>query len=800
MRSTLFLFFWCILSVALGQNFILKGKVYDEQGLPLPFAIISTADTAYTTNTDNEGKYELSLPAKQEVILEVIYFSQVIKSINVKLEQDQTLDINVSMESIDLDPLEIEREITKREEVSAIKIDNLVPKRVVSIDGDFNRVLATLGPVITASELSSAYAVRGGNYDENLVYVNGVEVYRPFLVGAGQQEGLSFVNPDMVEEVVFYAGGWQPQFGDKLSSVLDIKYKEPEKTEASATVGFLGGSVYVGGASENKKVNYTLGARHKTTTFLLNSLETQGQYKPRFYDVQSYVNVNLGKEDAFDSGESRTKIGVLNFYSNNSYSVIPEERETTFSTQTDFVRLFIAFDGQEKMDYDVYQGAVMLTHQYNKNHKGYFNISYMRTREQEIRDVEGGYRLCDVGVNVLTNEILNECVEERGVGTIYEYARNTLEANIVKGNYESHWHPGGNEDHKITFGASYSQEVINDVLNEYEFKDSSNYVTVTDVRSAVNNMNTSRYAAFLQHGWWLSDNKKLTYGARVGYWNFTEEFIFSPRMQFSWKPEKEDSKDVLYKAAVGIYKQPPFYRELRNFSGEVNPKLKSQSSLHFIVGRDQNVTIWDRSFKFTSEVYYKYLWNVIPYDLDNVQIRYYGDNIATAYAYGLDLRLAGEFVKGEESWFGLSFLSTREDVEGDGRGYIRRPMDQRVTFTFFFQDYIPNHATWKLHMNLVYGTGLPFGPPNDVENRNTFTSPQYRRLDVGFSKIVLFKDKDVEGRKGLESLFFTLEVLNILGTSNTISYTWVEDIQGTNYAVPNTLTARFLNLKLTADF
>ncbi len=788
---------------ASAQNSGIKGMVTDENGEPIAYAFILTKDSTYKTVTGRNGKYALKIPEGKYTIVFSSYTNQP-KTREVTIIKDtwQVLDINLIPEINKADDinLTLDYKDEQRTDISAIKLRQRDLKRSGKVSDDISQIIATLPGVIKNSELTNQYSVRGGSFDENLVYVNGVQVYRPFLTRSGQQEGLSFVNSDLVDDVSFFSGGWAPRYGDKMSSVLAIEYKRPEELEGSLTAGLLGGSMHIGNRSKNKRFSYVLGARQKTTQYLLNTFETQGEYLPRFYDVQAHLAYDLTKYNSnWDSLRGpKSELSFLASYANNRYLIRPTARTTNFGTSDQILSLFIAFDGQELMSYNTTQEALKLSHNFNEKHKAEFYTSAMFTREREFQNLEGGYRLCDIGPATSGN-VFNECEIERGIGTLFEYSRNLLSARILNSGYRGYFDNSDSAKNHWEWGISFANQKVEDKLSEYSFIDSSQYVSITHVLHSAIALNTNRLQGYVQNTRWINDSTRFTFGVRLNYFELNNQLLVSPRIQYSWEPKRTD-KDVVLKASLGVYSQPPFYRELRDFDGQINESLKAQTSIHAILGRDENFTMWDRKFKFTSEIYYKQLYNIVPYDVDNIRLRYYANNNAKGYAYGADFRVAGEFVKGEESWFSLGILSTREDVEGDNRGYLRRPTDQRVTFGVFFQDHLPNNPSLKMNLNLVFGTGLPFGPPAEPEYRSTFSAPAYKRLDVGFSKLITFQDQEIKKSKFLKSIYLALDVLNIIGAQNTISYIWIADVTGAEFAVPNTLSARFVNLKCIVDF
>jgi hypothetical protein len=780
------------------QSATLKGKITDEKGEALYLATISVENENLTTFSNESGYFNLLVPAGKAIIVTIVYKSKIsqIHTFKFKPGEVASLDVKLVPEIYELDAVTIKTDQSKenRREVSLIKIDPKLPKFLPSAFNDFNKILVTLPGVSANSELSSQYSVRGGNFDENLVYVNDIEIYRPQLVKSGQQEGLSFINPDLVSDIEFSAGGWQAKYGDKLSSVLAVKYKTPYRFKGSASLSLLGGSLHLENASKNERVSYVIGARQKSSQYLLNTLQTKGEYKPRFFDIQSYITFDFTKrKDSLDL-EKRTTLGVLSSYARNKYVVTPATRETSFGTFNEVIKLKVDFDGREILEYDTWQVGAKLSHKWNDKRKTDLIFSTLHTVEREDGDVEGAYSLCDIDTDPNSSQF-NQCIFTRGSGTLFDHSRNKLEIDILSLSYRDYFEYKPTS--KFQWGISGSEEIIQDQLSEYSFIDSLGYVTVTDYLNTSIDINSFRSQAYAQHSIEPDSIHSLTYGFRINYWSLNNQILFSPRIQYAWKPNWKD--DILFKAAIGLYQQPPFYRELRNQQGVLNKNLKAQSSIHAILGSDLNFKAWDRDFKFTAEVYGKYLYNVIPYDVDNVRIRYYAQNNAKAYAAGMDFRVNGEFIKNAESWFSLGFLTTRENVEGDGKGFIRRPTDQRINASIFFQDHIPNNPSLKAYVNLVFGSGLPFGPPNSISNRSAFSAPPYRRVDIGFSKLLTLADKEIT-KSTFESLWISFEILNVLGVNNTISYLWITDINRNQYAVPNTLSTRFVNLRLVASF
>ncbi|MBD1396045.1 TonB-dependent receptor [Pontibacter sp. JH31] len=795
-------------SGVLAQQGLVAGTVLDNSRQPLEMATVGVQGSPLGVQTDAQGRYRLQLPANEELVLVVRYLGFKVQEKSIRLQTGQELRVDFVLET---DPQQLRQvnvrgknENDTREQVSVTRLDPTLTKTLPSAFGDFNMILATLPGVTSNNELSSTYAVRGGNYDENLVYVNGIEIYRPFLITAAQQEGLSFVNPDLVSSVEFSSGGWQPKYGDKLSSVLNIQYKRPTSFAGSVTGSLTGGSLHLEETSKNKKVSYLLGLRHKNAQYMLQGLQVDGQYRPNFSDGQAYISFDLGNEP------EQTTLGILGSYARNNFMVKPETRSTTFGTRQAPLRLLVGYEGQENMEYDTYQVGANLSHRVSDQLLTEFILSGVRSLEREFRDIEAAYRLCDV--NTLGRNDMGECLRERGLGSQFDHARNALKALVLAVESRNTWQLSSRST--VLAGAKVSLEQIKDRLYEYGFVDSSDFVRPAYFINSELNLNSQRYNTYLQHTYELDSLKTITYGLRASYWDYNNELTITPRVQYSFITRQ--NPNLSFKAALGLYYQPPFYRELRNVQGELNPKLKAQRSVHAVIGSDYLFNAWDRDFKLTTEVYYKHMTNVIPYDLDNVRLRYYAQNNAKAYAAGFDVRVNGEFIKGAESWLSLGLLTTKEDLLGDStlvynesgeilgktpRGYMSRPTDQLLNLGVYFQDHLPDNPTIRMYLNMVYGSGLPFGPPGRPEFRNSFSGKSYKRVDIGFSKLIAMGDEITARNKvSLESLWIGLEVLNIIDAKNRISYNYVSDVNGLTYAIPNFLTGRRLNLRFIAKF
>jgi hypothetical protein len=771
----------------------IKGRITDEEGNAIELVAVADMATGKGGVSDAKGFFNLKTEAKDSLTIRLRILGFEPLDLPIRLNGTPLMDIGtITMKKSAQMLREVNinsGEINQRNQVSTYSIQSQSVKLLPSAFGDFTKILATLPGVSASNELSNQYAVRGGNFDENLVYVNDMLVYRPQLVRAGQQEGLSFINPDLVEGISFSAGGWQARYGDKLSSVLDIRYKRPTSFKASLTVGLLGGASHVEG--KEGRFTYLMGFRHKRSQYLLNTLETEGEYLPQFSDFQALLAYDFSSQKARKEGKE-TRLEFLSSYARNRYLVLPQSRESTFGTVNQTFRLFIGYLGREEMNYDTYQNGLKLSHRFSKKLKTDWMASYMRATEREYFDVEGGYRLCDVNSNFGTPGF-NECISTIGVGSIYNHARNKFDAEIVGLANRTYWDIS--PKHQIEAGYYVQQEVVNDRFKEYSFLDSSDFVRFIDRVREDNDLQSQRYDTYVQHHVVLTDRLDLNYGLRIGYWSLNRQWLWSPRLQLAYKPEWR--KDFLFKFSAGVYRQPPFFREMRDRSGQINKNLKAQSSAHFILASDYNFKLWGRSFKFLAEGYFKYLWDVVPFDQENIRLRYFAANMARAYAVGSDFRVSGDFIKGAESWFSMGILSTKEDIEGDSIGFVRRPTDQRLNLGIFFQDYIPGQPTLRVYLNLVYSTGLPFGPPNATRFRNFFTAPAYRRVDIGFSKLLSFGEGSWLGRQ-FETVWIGIEVLNLIGAENVISYLWIRDFENRQFAVPNTLSQRFFNLRIIA--
>ena len=793
----------------------IKGKISDVKNIPLPAVNISIIDLKGGITSDNNGFYSISIkPNRSHVVAYsfVGYETEKVRIPMLKKGQEYILNIILKESNTLLDDIIVKDQKSRKNNLSRIKTKHV--EVIPGSSGGIESVLKTLPGVSSANELSSQYSVRGGNFDENLVYVNGIEVYRPFLIHSGQQEGLSFVNSDLVGSILFSAGGFSAKYGDKMSSVLDIKYKQPKKISSSVSMSLLGGSAHLEGISKNRRLSYLLGLRHKSNQYLLNSLDTEAEYRPRFSDLQTFINYKLN---------TNWDISFLSNISSNQYQMIPQDRNTDFGTFNEALRLTIFFEGQELDKYQTYFGALSTKYNPNTKVKLELTASAFQTYEEENFDILGEYWLYQLDNN-LGSDNFGDVAFDRGVGKYINHARNSLDARVLnfshKGNYSE-------KDKNINWGLKFQNEKIDDKISEWTLIDSAGFtlphpydsiglpsnpnqqVLMNELLKTDISISSFRQSGYLEYSQDIN-NLSLNAGTRSSYWSYNEELLVSPRISLAYAPNWE--KDVVFRLASGIYYQSPFYRELRYPSGEVNQNIKSQKSVHYVLGSDYLFYKWGRPFKWITEIYYKKLDDLIPYKVDNVRIQYLAENNSKGYATGIDLKINGEFVSGVESWASLSIMKTEEDIIGDSYidengntvypGYIARPTDQRVNFSLFFQDYIPGNMNYKMHLNMIYGSGLPFGPPKSEKYQDILRIPDYRRVDIGFSAVLKSENKRSRLRfmNILNSAWLSAEVFNLLDINNTVSYLWVSDVGGRQYAVPNYLTRRQVNLKLVLRF
>lgn len=838
------------------QTARLSGTLRDLDGQPAEGVIIQQKDNLTNgTATDTKGKFTIVIPSGKSVTL-------IFKGIGAKpvekiftlydgeqREMDMVYDNNASVGTIN---------IRADREGGMKAIDTKLPTKLPTINPGIESYLLQM-PVNFASELSSSYSVRGGSFDENLVYVNGIQVYRPFLVRAGEQEGLSFPNPDMVSNIKFSAGGFAAKYGDKMSSVLDVQYARPDSTQGSFTIGLLGGSLQLGGRSKNKKFTHNTGFRYKDNSYVFNTLDVRGDYKPRYYDLQTYLTWTPQEYGPLE-------ISFLGNYQNNRYMFTPSDRTTDAGTINEALRLTVFFDGKEITKFETFFGALSARYNPSEMSQLNFTVSAFNTYETEFFDVQGAYSLDELERDLGSDEF-GEVLRNRGVGGFLDHARNTLNATVLNASHRGFVESGHNKN-TFSWGADFQQEFIYDELKEWSLIDSAGYASprppdslgytdpsaqpnqvifLHDKIRAINEVNSNRMSAYVQNEkkWLLDSGTSFTLnaGARANYWTFNEQLVAGPRVSMSYAPmwiaarKSEDGtvdsvrKDLILTAAWGYYWQPPFYREMRGFDGVVNPEIRAQKSIHYILGANYVFHAWNRPFKLNTEVYYKQLQDLIPYEIENVRLRYFATNNSDGYAYGADVMLNGEFIKDVQSWVRMSYLKTEEDLNDDFYylylnddgdtiyngftindvavdsilqvpGYIPRPNDQRFSFSLLFQDEMKKKPWYKVLLSFYFATGVPFGPPSNERYLDVNRTRSYIRADIGFSRdLILEKNRGKNWfNRTFDRGYVALEVFNLLGTNNIINHQWIEDVNGRQYGIPTYLTGRRLNLRMSLSF
>jgi hypothetical protein len=811
------LLFLSMLPVYAQEAGLLTGSVKDSIGDPVEVANVALLGTQTGTMTAADGSFHLEIPAGKSftVVVSCVGYQTLQFAIRLQPGEQQLREITLQR---DIKAIK-EVSVTMRQERASTfrRIDLEDLNYMPTTTGRVEAIIKSQAGVSSSNELSSQYSVRGGNFDENLVYVNDIEVYRPFLVRSGQQEGLSFVNSDLVSSVKFSAGGYDARYGDKMSSALDISYKRPRKLGGSASISLLGATAHLEGATRSQRFTFLAGYRYKTTSYLLNTLETTGDYKPQFSDFQTLLTYHLTR---------KLEVSFLGNYSSNKYNFIPRTRDTEFGTKDLPLNLRIYYEGQEIDRFDTYLGALSFNYRPNEELTLKFTGSGFRTSEQETYDILGQYLINELD-NTLGSETYGDSILNVGVGTLLSHARNYLDAIVVSANHLGDLQL---DNHRLQWGLSYQYQDFLDRINEWELVDSAGYVLpnngeellVGKLKQARNRIAYDQLSGFVQHTWEIGldwTELFLTTGLRATLWNYNRTTMVSPRITLSSQPNWE--RDMMFHLSAGYYYQPPFYKEMRMPDGTVNQDIEPQRSIHLLVGGDYIFSAWDRPFKLTAEAYYKWLDNLIPYKIENVRLSYAGENISSGYARGIDFKLNGEFVHGAESWMTLSLLQTREDVEGDfyyefdGEQYVKvdagefpRPTDQLFTFGLYFQDYFPNNPGYKVHLNAFYGTGLPLSSPNEEQYYTRLRMKPYRRVDIGFSKVIK-RETDMLGPKNplrfFESIWISGEIFNLLGINNEASYLWIRTIsdqQGVpgQFGVPNYLTGRRFNFRLSLNF
>lgn len=785
------LFTLSALPVLAQEKVKLSGRVIDEEQNPVLFAVVKVEGQAAGTTTDLQGRYKLEFHTADTVTISFSMIGYATKTKKLfRPRGDLRLNITMETQSIDMGEVTVKEVRRQMNSTQHINAENL--KRLPSTTGNaVEELVATQAGVSTHNELSSQYNVRGGSFDENSVYINGVEVYRPLLISSGQQEGLSVINSDMVESINFSAGGFDAKYGDKMSSVLDITYKKPKKFEASASASLLGAGLYVGYAKGG--FSMTHGVRYKTNQYMLGSLETKGEYSPRFLDYQTYISWSPNR---------RWSIDFIGNISQNQYDFMPTDRQTNFGTMQDVKSFRVYFDGQEKDLFRTLFGTLSLSHSFTDRTKLSLLASAFTTKERETYDIQGQYWLDETNTT-----------EQLGVGTYMEHARNYLDADVKSLKLAFSHRPQG---HDIQAGLTWKHETIEENSREWEMRDSAGYSIphtgdrldlIYNLRSS-NRISSNRLEMFGQDTWRFTNANggifSLNYGVRLSYWSWNKEWLFSPRVSLGIIPAFNDN--FTFRLATGLYYQSPFYKELRDTvtTGgstrvELNRNIKSQRSFQVVAGGDYKFKMLGRPFKFTTEVYYKALSNLIPYNVDNVKIVYYGGNVGSGYTTGIDFKLFGEFVEGTDSWISFSLMKAQQKVNGRS---FPQATDQRYNLNFFFSDFFPGTTRWKMTLKASVADGLPFGPPHTGLERMAFRAPAYKRVDIGMSYRLLDNEDGRNEKKFvryLRNVWLGVDCFNLFDISNVSSYYWVTDVTNQQYAVPNYLTGRQINARILIE-
>ncbi len=790
---------------AFAQRAVITGVVKDEKGKALEQAVVADEVTGIGTYTNAKGFYSLEISADKNITIVIGYagFEPMRKRINVKAGETRTIDVRLVENITELKEFTKKSE-HKRSEAGSVYLDlskvNFMPSTVGGVEGLIKLAVGS------HNELTSQYSVRGGNYDENLVYVNDFEIYRPFLVRSGQQEGLSFVNTDLVSNVNFSVGGFQAKYGDKMSSVLDVAYKRPTQFAGSFSMSMLGASLHLEGATKNQKLTYLIGARQKSNQYLLQSQPTKGVYNPSFTDLQALVNYQIN---------STWEIEAIGNYARNRFIFYPESQVSSFGVLNQAYQLNVFYTGSEFDQFDSRFGGLSINcHPEGSKFKLKFLASTFQTNEYETYDIYGQYLFGELQTDQSKKDF-GQIKTYLGAGAVHDFARNYLDVSVAdfgfRGSYDA-------KKNFIQFGVTGTATNISDNLHQWQRRDSAGFSQPYDpdklhmvfYQNTSSGFNYSRVHGFIQDNIHLDSANRFnaSAGVRFNYSMLNNELVISPRLQLSYKPIWKN--DMVFKFSTGYYSQPPFYREMRDFTGGVNKDLKAQKSYQAVVGTDYNFRMYNRPFKLTAEGYYKNLWDLDPYIYDNVRVRYTGKNDAIGYIYGGELRLYGDLVKDATSWISIGLLKGEQKITDSGsiagyNKYFPLPSDQRFMLGMYFEDYVPKHKNYKVHINLIYSTGLPVGPSNGHLYQNVLRLPDYKRVDIGFSALLLDGSRKEHPAhsffNNVKSIWASLEVFNLLSIQNTLSYSWIQDwTSQTVYAVPNRLTSRLLNVKVLFNF
>ncbi|MCK5824331.1 MAG: TonB-dependent receptor plug domain-containing protein [Ichthyobacteriaceae bacterium] len=799
--NTLLFIFIFLSNLIYSQNINITGKIVDSNNIGINEATIQIGK--YGSVSDKNGNYILTIPYNKKV---TITFSHIVynvlnKVIYVEANKSSVVEnVVLKRKSNTIDDIVL---IENKDDIKSVKNISAKDVTVISTAGDgITSLLKSLPGVVSNNEMSSQYMVRGGNFDENLIYVNGMEVYKPFLVRSGMQEGLSFVNPHMVENINFYAGGFESKYGDKLSSVLNVDYRKPDEFQLKTEISLLNASATIDLVSDNKKWSSIIGFRYKNISLLSKTQDTETNFKPIYSNFQSIVYYTPNK---------KLNVSLMANFSLNNYNYQPISRTTNFGTLSRPLKLTVYYDGNEQDNFNTTSVSSNIEYKLNKNTKSSLIFSAYQSDETEYYDILAQYRLSDI-----TESITEEDGYLSGIGSQLEHARNEFSATVFNANFfTKHIFDKSN----LEWGVKYSNEKIYDRLNEWEYVDSSgfsipqNNISVQNQHKknldifrntdALNTLQSNRVSAYTQYEYKHEiKNIAISYniGLRVNYWDVNKQTSISPRAIINF--QNLNNTDTYYWVSVGKYSQPPFYAELRDLSGNLNKNVKAQDSWHFVSGMDYEFTSNKRPFKFTGEVYYKHMYNLNPYNVDNIKVQYQANNSGIGYIAGADMRINGEFVPGIESWMSVGIMKAEQKI--DNKNYIPLPTDQRFKFSMFFQDYVPKFPTFKVNLNMTYSTGMPGGGPNYSNPYDySIRLPDYKRLDIGFTKIISDHKHGITSKwlPNIKYVAVSVEALNIADIRNTISYSWARDVYSKQiYAVPNKLTGRFLNLKLQLNY
>ena len=807
-----------------------SGKVIDENENPLSGVSITILGRQTGIISSDSGTYRVKVPAEKAFAL-VFSFSgyrEEQKNFYLNEGEEEQLTVKLDRSGKTLQTVVISDE-KERTETGLVKIN---PKNAITLPSATGGVEGLIKILVGSNnELTSQYSVRGGNYDENLIYINDFEIYRPYLVRNGQQEGLSFINPELAKNINFYNGGFQAKYGDKISSVLDIQYKKPVSFGGSAYISLLEQGFHFEGATKNQKLTWLFGVRSKTNKNLLSSQEEKGNYVPSAADLQAFLSYKISQ---------KLQIDLLGIISGSKFSLVPESAQKSTAVFSPLftanIGLDIFFEGQEKDNYNTNLIGLSLNQTVNNRVKLKWMASHYADNENENFDIIGYYLFGERNFDK-SSSAFGQITSPLGAGVFQNYARNKLNIEVYNISHKGSFDKG---KHFVQWGAGVDHTLINDRLNEWEFQDSAGYslpynpdaLNLSSVLKSRSNLTIDKYSGYLQDNIRLCDSVRdisLQVGVRFNYNSLNKEFIVSPRAQISYKPDWK--RDIVFKAAAGVYDQPPFYRELRRYDGSINPDLKSQKSVQFVAGFDYNLSAGDRPLRITTEAYYKSLTDVVPYDIDNVRIRYYGENSAKAYATGIETRIFTELVKDAESWFSIGISRTKEDLNNDfyytyknaageiitsktqdqvpvdsmrtDVGYVRRPTDRLLTMGLFLQDYLSTNKNFRVHLNMIYGSNMSYNIPNSVKYRNALIIEPYIRVDLGFSALLL-SEKSLRRShspfRSFDNIWASLEVFNLIDRANTISYQLIKDFANNTFSIPNRLTPRLINFKLLARF